>query len=101
VGKIKKDSKRRESPPAPREVINESSGLNDLIIRNSFTSVPPKRSDEDLLSDMDKRVLKELNFEKADLFYLKMDPEFKSDLDNLISDCSSIFGGKEDCATNA
>jgi hypothetical protein len=44
---------------------------------------------------MDKRILKELNFEKADLFYHKMDPEFKSDLDNLISDCSSIFRGKK------
>ncbi|MDR1945093.1 MAG: hypothetical protein LBQ59_03260 [Candidatus Peribacteria bacterium] len=44
---------------------------------------------------MYKRVLKELNFEKADLFYYKMDPEYKSDLDNLISKCSSIFGEKK------
>ncbi|MDR1945092.1 MAG: hypothetical protein LBQ59_03255 [Candidatus Peribacteria bacterium] len=47
-GKLRKIQKCRESPPAFREVNNELTGSNDLIIRNPSTSVPPKRPSEDL-----------------------------------------------------
>jgi hypothetical protein len=47
------------------------------------------------LNDLDKVVLKQLGMDNADLFYHKMDPEFKEDLDKLIHSHSSIFAEKE------
>jgi hypothetical protein len=76
-------------------VCNELTGSNDSIIRNFSTFTPPKRSDEDLLLDLNRRILKELNFEKADFFYYKMDLEYKSDLNNFIFEFSSVFEEKK------
>jgi hypothetical protein len=43
---------------------------------------------------LDKEKLKQLRMNNANLFYYKMDPEFKEDLDKLIHSHSSIFAEK-------
>jgi hypothetical protein len=49
----------------------------------------------EIYDDLDKKVSKDLRMDNADLFYYKMDTDFKEDLDNMIKTHSSIFGEKK------
>jgi hypothetical protein len=91
-GEIKKDSKVRDISSSFREQFEDHSSSSSS---SQSSSLPHKKSESDLLNDLDKQVVKDLGMENADLFYYKMDPVLRSDLDNLILSSSSIFGEKK------
>jgi hypothetical protein len=91
-GEILKDHKLRiSSSPIVEDVIEPSSSSSFTQILSSSL----KKSNLPILDVSDEAVLNELGMEKADIFYYKMEPEFKEDLDNMIKSHSSIFGEKK------
>jgi hypothetical protein len=54
-----------------------------------------KKVKNETYDDLDKLILKDLGIDNAELFYYKMEPKFREDLDNMIKSHSSIFGEKK------
>jgi hypothetical protein len=90
--RINKDLKVRRSVSPTREYAGE---LSSSSSSSRSTTLPHKKPGIELLNDLDKEILKQLRMDNTDLFYYKMDPEFKEDLDKLIHSHSSIFTEKE------
>jgi hypothetical protein len=90
--KISRELKVRRSISPTREYLGK---LSSSSSSSRSSSAPHRKSNIELLNDLDKVVLKQLGMHNADLFYHKIDPEFKENLDKLIHSHSSIFAEKE------
>jgi hypothetical protein len=91
-GQIVKDYQSRVSTSDFEEYFGE---LSSSSSSSRSLSAPLRKPNVEIYDDTDKQVLKDLGMDKADLFYYKMDAEFKDDLDNLIKSHSSIFEEKK------
>jgi hypothetical protein len=72
--RINKELKARRSVSPTKEYEGE---LSSSSSSSHSTSLPHKKSSIELLNDLDKEVLKQLGMDNSDLFYYKMDLEFK------------------------
>jgi hypothetical protein len=91
MGEIQKDYKARSASCDFAEYFGE---LSSSSSSDGSSSASYKKEKNEIYDDLDKQVIKDLEMDNADLFYYKMDSEFK-DLDNMIKTHSSIFGEKK------
>jgi hypothetical protein len=89
---IQKDYKARSLSSDFTEYVDE---LSSSSSSGPSSSLYQKKVMNEIYDDLDKQVIKDLGMDNADLFYYKMDTDFKEDLDNMIKTHSSIFGEKK------